>query len=541
MNAHENDCCRYQQEGWKLLIGEKYLRSRHFQFICFAVSFFIIGTLPLPGFEGNALDKDVLLHRLRTGVELNESQVGTMTPMAEALCASLQEIKQTLQNGTSVDTDRARRDIQQKVESFQNGVSAHLNASQQKSFVLNLQEWLAEIFPEALETPRLNATPPQASGSRINLSVSSPGFENSLGSSMTQLSDMQTMPADASDAGDGTANRGEMAIAPFPIVNPTIGNGIVLVAAYYRRLNGSDKVSPPSVFGAGGMYTDTHSWAAGYGNKLFLKQDRFRILGGFGFAQMHYDYSLGDEGSAESDIAIPIHQRGFGFLIGGQVRTYKRWYLGMRYGFLSAKTSVDLNEFLPGLPVDIEPFTLDIHLAGLTAQIERDTRDSQSYPRRGSSLSIDAGFNEKDLGSDFNHQKYEITYKGFRSLGKRQVLAYTVSGCGIKGDAPFFHLCMLGSASDLRGYAMGKYQDRRMLVGQAEYRLELPWRLGVTGFMGAGEVARQWSDFTWNSLRPGGGLGLRFVLAKMNHINLRADIAWGKGSSAWYVGLGEAF
>ena len=511
------------------------------QIICLAVFFIIIGTLPLPGFEGNALDKDVLLHRLRTGVELNESQIGAMTPMTEALCASLQEIKQTLQKGTSVDTDRVRKDIQEKVETFQNGVSTHLNASQQKSLALNLQAWLAEIFPTALAAPRSNSTTPQPSGGSINLSVSSPGFENSLGSSMTQLSDMPTMPADASGGGDGTANRGEIAIAPFPMVNPTIGNGIVLVAAYYRRLNGADKVSPPSVFGMGGMYTDTHSWAAGYGNKLYLKQDRFRILGGFGFAQMRYDYSPGDEASDAGDIAIPIHQRGFGFLVGGQVRTYKRWYLGMRYGFLLAKTSVDLNELLPGLPIDIEPFTLDIHLAGLTAQIERDTRDSQTYPRQGSSLSINAGFNEKDLGSDFNHQKYEITYSGFHRLGKRQVLAYTVSGCAIKGDAPFFHLCMLGNASDLRGYAMGKYQDRRMLVGQAEYRLELPWRFGVAGFMGAGEVTRHWSDFTWSNLRPGGGLGLRFVLAKINHINLRADYAWGKGSTAWYVGLGEAF
>jgi hypothetical protein len=44
-----------------------------------------------------------------------------------------------------------------------------------------------------------------------------------------------------------------------------------------------------------------------------------------------------------------------------------------------------------------------------------------------------------------------------------------------------------------------------------------------------------------SSVRLGGGSGLRFTLAKQDHINLRIDYAWGKNSTALYIGIMEAF
>jgi hypothetical protein len=60
-------------------------------------------------------------------------------------------------------------------------------------------------------------------------------------------------------------------------------------------------------------------------------------------------------------------------------------------------------------------------------------------------------------------------------------------------------------------------------------------------FAGAGAVAHDWGDFSNSDAQPGGGAGLRLLLAKKNHINLRIDYAWGHGSTATYVGIGEAF
>ena len=80
-----------------------------------------------------------------------------------------------------------------------------------------------------------------------------------------------------------------------------------------------------------------------------------------------------------------------------------------------------------------------------------------------------------------------------------------------------------------------------MLAAQAEYRLELPKRFGLVAFAGVGEVARALDDFNMQNLLPSVGAGLRYTLAKQNHINLRLDFAVGRDSQAFYVSIGEAF
>jgi len=127
------------------------------------------------------------------------------------------------------------------------------------------------------------------------------------------------------------------------------------------------------------------------------------------------------------------------------------------------------------------------------------------------------------------------------SAAGSRVVAYRAAVCAIGGDAPFYALCKLGNSQDIRGYAVGVYQDRRMIVGQVEYRRELPWRFGLAAFFGLGEVADSFGDFNGDDILPGGGIGVRFLLAEQNHINLRVDYAWGRDSSALYVGLLEAF
>jgi outer membrane translocation and assembly module TamA len=87
-----------------------------------------------------------------------------------------------------------------------------------------------------------------------------------------------------------------------------------------------------------------------------------------------------------------------------------------------------------------------------------------------------------------------------------------------------------------------------MFATQAEYRLSLPESLGFFGkfgfvaFAGVGEVAPSFSNLNSDELLPGGGAGIRFLVARQNRINFRIDYAWGKaGSRGLYIGVGEAF
>jgi hypothetical protein len=80
-----------------------------------------------------------------------------------------------------------------------------------------------------------------------------------------------------------------------------------------------------------------------------------------------------------------------------------------------------------------------------------------------------------------------------------------------------------------------------MFATQMEYRLVLPWRLGLVGFSGVGQVTPGGDQFRVNHFLPGGGTGIRFLMSKKYHVNLRTDFAWGKDNFTWAVGMGEAF
>ena len=72
--------------------------------------------------------------------------------------------------------------------------------------------------------------------------------------------------------------RGEFAVAPIPMVNPSIGNGGGLVVMYATRLGGAGDTSPPSTLGLAGLATALGSWGLGGGGKLNLKNDKFRRI-----------------------------------------------------------------------------------------------------------------------------------------------------------------------------------------------------------------------------------------------------------------------
>ena len=345
------------------------------------------------------------------------------------------------------------------------------------------------------------------------------------------------------------AKRWEFVGTPIPVINPTVGNGLAGAGGLLVRLDPQDTVSPPSIFGAGAAFTSNGTWAYGILAELFLKQDRFRITGLFGDGHVNYDYYGRGSLSNELNLFVPLSINGLFFLVEPKVRMFERWYAGPRYRFLSARVGLNWDEIgdqLPwipdlGLGEELSRLGVDVRSAALGLRVERDTRDSQFYPRKGSFVDLKLDFFDSSFGSIRNYQTRNLSGAGFVGFKAKNVIAWRVSACSASDDTPFYDLCMLGKAEDLRGYAVGKYQNHSMLAGQVEYRRELIWRLGTVAYLGAGEVAKSFSEMNWDDILPGGGIGARFTLSKESHINLRIDYAWGKESSALYVSIMEAF
>jgi hypothetical protein len=344
------------------------------------------------------------------------------------------------------------------------------------------------------------------------------------------------------------AKRGEFVIAPIPVINPTLENGLALGAGYLYHLDKDDLNSPPSITGIGGFRTSNGSGGGVLAQKFVLKQNKYRLLMVVGRADIHFNFFGIGANAGDAGRSVPIEVEGRGLLIDGSMRVFRRhWFAGLRYYGMRSTINIDRANVtppgqnpLPDIP-QIPELDLNLRTAGLGPTLEFDSRSDPFYPLAGEQFRFQASFNGRAVGGRRTYQTYQTFYNKYASLSPRQVIAGHVAGCYATGSVPFYDLCFLGKSKDLRGYEVGQYIDRVMIAAQAEYRLELPYRLGAALFFGAGEVAHRFSDLRSDALKPGGGVGLRFRLTKQNHINLRVDYAWGINSKGLYLGVTEAF
>ncbi|HVN17249.1 MAG TPA: BamA/TamA family outer membrane protein [Dongiaceae bacterium] len=287
------------------------------------------------------------------------------------------------------------------------------------------------------------------------------------------------------------------------------------------------------------MYTSNGSWLWGVGSKLYFDRDRFRVTWLYGKAQLHYDlYGIGNS-AGDLGSSVPIRQGGKALLLESLIRIGGKLFVGPRYQWRSLDAQVTGGSLPPAIKID--PIELKSSTSALGFHVQHDRRDNQFYPTTGTLADIVGDFFQGTFGGDFDYQSYTFAFNKYSSLSPRQVLAFRVFGCATTGHVPFYDLCLLGMHNDIRGYKTGRYRDRLMLTTQAEYRLQLPKRFGLVGFFGVGEVAPDIGAFNHDDLKPGGGAGVRFTVAKKNHVNLRVDYAAGLQGGGVYMGVSEAF
>jgi outer membrane protein assembly factor BamA len=260
-----------------------------------------------------------------------------------------------------------------------------------------------------------------------------------------------------------SGGRGELVVAPFPISNPALGSGLVLVGGYLFPISKHDEISPDSMLGGGSFYTSNGSWMWGAGTKLYLKQDRFRVTAIYGQAQLHYDlYGIGNS-AGNLGLSVPIHQGAKALLLESLIRLKDKLFLGPRYQWRDLDAQVKGENLPPNFNIDATE--LKSTTSALGFHLQHDRRDSQFYPTTGTLTDVVGDFFQGTFASDFSYQSYTFGFNKYSVLSPRQVLAVRVFGCATSGRVPFYDLCLLGMHNDVRGYKAGQYRDRLMFNG----------------------------------------------------------------------------
>lgn len=330
----------------------------------------------------------------------------------------------------------------------------------------------------------------------------------------------------------------DLVIAPIPGRSPQLGWQLTLAGGYFlnSELDNGEKNPHPSIVGAFGMTSENGSYAYGGGSYLHLLDDDLRIKVGAAYADVSYEfYGIGND-VADLGISILVRQKMPLYFGTATYRVWKNLYIGAGFtgGTVDTSVSVEIpSSFL------VNPFG-ELDIGAWMIPLEWDSRDHEQFPRTGFKIDGRAMLYRNSAGSEFNAETYKIAGNHYLPMRERDVLATRLMVRWTKGDAPFFLKSTFGGSTDLRGYASGRYRDNMMYAVQTEYRWQFSERWIFTGFVGVGEVAKNFSDFGENYL-PAGGVGTRFVLSKKHRVALSFDVARGKTGTEYYVGVGEAF
>ena len=201
--------------------------------------------------------------------------------------------------------------------------------------------------------------------------------------------------------------------------------------------------------------------------------------------------------------------------------------------------------------------TSGLSLAGLW-----ESRDHTLDPHRGVFVQLSWRMNREWLGSE---RASDVVYAEARTYldlpgpRTRHLLAlWSFAEVVVAGSVPYLTLPAIGNDTrgrSGRGYTLGRWRGTGLVYGEAEYRFPITadGLVGGVAFLNATTAARPGiQDATlgldlpasglFQSVKLGGGAGLRLMLDRRARMNLVVDYAFGAGgSNGLYFSVGETF
>jgi outer membrane protein insertion porin family len=219
---------------------------------------------------------------------------------------------------------------------------------------------------------------------------------------------------------------------------------------------------------------------------------------------------------------------------------------------------------------DADRLTIDkvfsqFRLSSFSASLIRDSRSDTVEPVAGGYVSVSGQLAARQIGSEVGFGKSFLTAQIFRTVRgtNRLVLAGNARlgmATGFTSDEqlPASERFFAGGDTTIRGFALdrvgipGKTLDQDgvpiggngLVIFNAELRAPVSGRLGVVGFVDAGNVFVRASDLDLGALRSATGGGIRY---KSPFGPVRFDLGFkvnrrpGEQLTAWYVSFGQAF
>ena len=331
-------------------------------------------------------------------------------------------------------------------------------------------------------------------------------------------------------------SRGKLVVLPLIFFKPETSWSFGAGSVYTFRLPGQPLESNPQQFQIGGSWSLKNQIAI-QGQARFFFRDQYRVYGEVGWYNFSYQfYGIGNNEDKFEEIY-------FATFPSVEVNMLSKVLPDLFGGFRFILDDFKVTETAENSRLNDGEITGSeggFHSA-LGVVINYDTRDRAYCPCHGTFLEVAFYSSNSIFGSSFNYLKTIADYSAYFELKEDHILAFNAYGEFTNGEVPFNQLAQMGGSSRMRGYNEGFYTDKHYLTTQLEYRFPLFWRLGAVAFFSVGRVSDEFLDFDVGNFRITTGGGLRFALDEKEKVNLRLDYGIGKGTSGFYITVGEAF
>jgi hypothetical protein len=320
-------------------------------------------------------------------------------------------------------------------------------------------------------------------------------------------------------------------VVPIPVSNPTLDTGLVVGGAYfYPQSEKQKKVQPPSVTGAAGFYSSNKSNAYVIGHQSYFNENKWRIGGIVGHADVNLSLSTPSAGDAAPTVDWSI--KGEFLAITAARKVTGKWYAGIiaRYIDTNQQFGTDVPSFEFNTDTDIESL-------GLGISVEFDNRDKPINSYSGSKFKFSVLTNSEGLRTDDSYKSYNASYASYHTIRPSLVLAWELQGCSMSDRAPLWDACGV----DLRGFSATDYLGKSSASGQVEVRWKFHRKWGAVAFAGSGYYKDAFSEVREREPIPSYGIGLRFMVLESQRINMRLDYGRSRNSDAVYLSVGESF
>jgi hypothetical protein len=318
------------------------------------------------------------------------------------------------------------------------------------------------------------------------------------------------------------------------ITDPAVGYGGALGLIFIdpNEDPATHQAMRPNLSLAGGFATENGSWGGALGHSGLWQGGRLKTLAGAFYTSLNLEFF--GEGGALENAPLEYNLEAWGTVAQADRKVGETsFWTGLRYVFADVTTQFDLGNVVPGL----RPLDYDQRMSGLTPIVSYDTRDNFFTPREGLYAEANVAVFSEALGGDADFQIATLTGMWYRPLGPDLNFGIRGDVSASFDDVPFY----LQPYVQLRGIQSLQLQGENLAQAEIELRWQRWGRYSLVAFAGGGVVWNDLDNFENDRSTATGGVGVRYLLARLFGLHMGLDVGFGPDDPIIYLQVGSAW